>query len=215
MRIVCRCSASVKPGSTLRNAAKVRIISTALTRSTSAMATCAITSTLRERCRSRPALAVRAAPGINAAARIRTYFKAGMDPNNRPENTDSASVNASELASSEISLKRGRSAGPIATRSRSPAYATPTASTPPISPNAVLSTSSSRAMRARPAPSAARIESSCCRASARTSSRFATLVQAISITNPTVAITTHSTLPTLPITCCLRRRRFGVILHVS
>ena len=37
-------------------------------------------------------------------------------------------------------------------------------------------------MRPHPAPSAARRASSCCRTSALTSSRFATLAQAISIT---------------------------------
>ena len=42
-------------------------------------------------------------------------------------------------------------------------------------------------MRPVPAPSAARIASSCCRDSARTSSRLATLAQAISSTTPIVA----------------------------
>ena len=48
--------------------AKVRIISTALISSTSAMATCATTSRLRPRCRSRLALAVRVAPSSGRRA---------------------------------------------------------------------------------------------------------------------------------------------------
>ena len=48
-------------------------------------------------------------------------------------------------------------------------------------------------MRPVPAPSADRNASSCRRTSARTSNRFVTLAQAISITSPMVAITTHST----------------------
>ena len=39
IRTVCTCAASANPGSTFRSAAKVRIISVAQTRSTSAMAT--------------------------------------------------------------------------------------------------------------------------------------------------------------------------------
>ncbi len=83
-----------------------------------------------------------------------------------------------------------------------------------MTPSNVLSSSSSRTIRARPAPSAARIASSCCRASALTSNKFATLAQAISITMPIVPITTHSTLPILPTTSCLSGRRAGVILQV-
>ena len=78
-----------------------------------------------------------------------------------------------------------------------------------MSPRATLSSSSSHAIRPRPAPSAARTASSCCRPSALTSNRFATLVQAISITTPMVPITTHSTLPTLPMTSCFERTNRG------
>ena len=70
-------------------------------------------------------------------------------------------------------------------------------------------------MRPRPAPSAARTANSCCRASPFTSNKFATLAQAISITNPIVPITTHRTSLALPITSRFNGRMLGVIFHVS
>ena len=124
------------------------------------MDTCAMTSTLRECCLPRPALAVRFVLPMVAEACVRAYLNADMDPNSNPERTERARVKPSERASREISLRRGRSAGPIATRRRKPAKATPMAITPPKSPSETLSISSSRAMRMRPAPNAARMESS-------------------------------------------------------
>jgi hypothetical protein len=44
---------------------------------------------------------------------------------------------------------------------------------------------------------------------------LATLVHATSITTPIVAMTTHSTLPTLPTTCSFKGRNAGVIFHGS
>ena len=58
-------------------------------------------------------------------------------------------------------------------------------------PSMTLSSSSSRAIRPVPAPSAARIASSCWRDSARTSSRLATFAHAMSSTIPIVPISTH------------------------
>ena len=60
--------------------------------------------------------------------------------------------------------------------------------------------------RPRPAPSAARIASSCWRASARTSNRLATFAQAIKRTSPSVAITTHSAVPMSPTMSCFSGR---------
>ena len=60
-------------------------------------------------------------------------------------------------------------------------------SAPAASPNNTVSDSSSRAMRPRLAPSAARIASSCWRPSARTRKRFATFAHAMSSTTPTAA----------------------------
>ena len=70
-------------------------------------------------------------------------------------------------------------------------------------------------MRATPAPNAARRANSRCRASARTSSRFVTLAQAMNITSAMVPITTHKTSPTLPTTCCFSGRIVGRILQFS
>ena len=61
-----------------------------------------------------------------------------------------------------------------------------------------LSTSNSRAIRALPAPSAARTASSCRRASVRTSMRFAMLAHATSSTAPIAPMSTHSVLATPP-----------------
>ena len=70
-------------------------------------------------------------------------------------------------------------------------------------------------MRPRLAPSAARTASSCCRPSARTSSRFATFAHAISSTMPIVPISTHSADPTSPITSAFSSRKFGSSLASS
>ena len=63
-----------------------------------------------------------------------------------------------------------------------------------------LSDSSSQVIRRQLAPSAAWIASSCCRPSARTRNRLATLAHAISRTRPTVPSRIQSIWPTSPIT---------------
>ena len=78
------------------------------------MDTCAMTSTLRERCRPRPALAVRWCFPSSRRLVVRAYLNADMDPNSNPDRTERARVKPSERASREISLRRGRLAGPIA-----------------------------------------------------------------------------------------------------
>ena len=65
--------------------------------------------------------------------------------------------------------------------------------------------SSSHAIRPRLAPSAARIASSCCRPSARTSSRLATFAHAISSTMPIVAHQHPQRRPTSPIDVVLQQ----------
>ncbi len=135
------------------------------------------------------------------------YLKAGIRPNRRPESSETARVNASARESMAISSRRGRVAGPCATRKRSPAWASPSPSTPPSSPSTTLSMSSPRTIRPRPAPSAARTASSCCRPSALTSNRLATLAHAITITMPIVPISTHRAPATLPTTSCFERTK--------
>ena len=79
-----------------------------------------------------------------------------------------------------------RSAATSGTRrasSGTPAIASHTPSTPPARASSRLSVSSWRTSRSRPAPSAVRTASSLRRTSARASSRFARLVQAISRTH--------------------------------
>jgi hypothetical protein len=73
----------------------------------------------------------------------------------------------------------------------------------------MLSTSIARAIRPQPAPSAARIASSCWRASARTSNRLATFAQAITSTSASVPITTQSAVPTSPTISCFRGWTWG------
>ena len=84
----------------------------------------------------------------------------------------------------------------------------------PTSARVRLSDSSSQAIRREPAPSAAWIASSCCRASARTRNRFATLAQAMSRTRPTVPSSTHSTRPTSPMTSAASGLTLGPIFDV-
>ena len=111
---------SVKPGSTLRKASDVRIISPELTSSTRASATCVTTSTLRARCRSRLPVAVRPPPRRAFQTRGPPCLNAGSSPNSSPQATEITSAKARLRTSSEISLRRGRLAGPIATRTRKP-----------------------------------------------------------------------------------------------
>ncbi len=96
--MIWRCSGCVNPGSTVRMDWNVRIINPALTRSTSAIATCATTSTLRTRWRSRLTLALR--PKLPSVAVIRgpVYFSAGMSPNNTLDTSERTAVNANVRA---------------------------------------------------------------------------------------------------------------------
>ena len=105
-----------------------------------------------------------------------------------------------------MSSRRGRLPGASATSSRKPPYARPRPTTPPAAP-------SDEALDQQLArdPPPARAERGANRqlllpASARTSSRFATLAQAISSTMPIVPISTHSTVPTSPTSRCFSGR---------
>ena len=130
-------------------------------------------------------------------------------PKSPPASSEMPNANAITSGSSDISSSRGRLLGAIATNRRIVPYATPSPATPPARPSAMLSNSSSRAMRPRPAPRAERMASSCWRPSALTSSRFATFAHAISSTAPMVPISTQSTSPMSPTTSCLNSRTAG------
>ncbi len=140
----------------------------------------------------------------------RAYLKTGIAPNSRPAKTDNTSVNSRTGKSIVISSRRGRLPGARATSSRNPPNARPSPTRPPMMPSATLSSSSSRAIRAEPAPSAARIASSCWRDSALTRSRFATLAQAMRSTIPMVPISTHRTFRTSPTRSSLSDRITGL-----
>jgi hypothetical protein len=114
-----------------------------------------------------------------------------------------------------MSLRRGRPAGAWLSNRPSPTYASASPLAPPTSASMRLSTSRARTIRREPAPSAARMASSCCRPSARTSIRVATFAHAISITMPNVPMTTHNALPALPTTSCLSGRSAGVMRQFS
>ena len=78
------------PGTTPRSARNVRIISPELTSSTSASATCATTSPLRVRCRSRLSLAPRAPASIPDSCRP-AYLNAGISPKRIPDRIETSS----------------------------------------------------------------------------------------------------------------------------
>src|SRR5438046_379626 len=101
-------------------------------------------------------------------------LRTAANPNNRLVPIEHARAKAEAVPSIEISWSLGRVAGPCATRTRRPTYASVTPSAPPRMPRVRLSTSNSRAILPQPAPSAARTANSCCRDCARTSTRFAT-----------------------------------------
>ena len=209
IRSVWTSSGRVKPGCTCLSAWNDRIISPELTSSTSASATWTTTSVLRARCRSLLALSVRPPPRSEAPTCGPAYLITGIDPKSNPATSEMPSVNSSTTPSIPISSSRGRFVGASVTSSRSAPYASPSPTRPPHTPSATLSVSSSRAMCPRPAPSAARIASSCCRPSARTRSRLATLAHAISRTRPIVPISSHSDVPASPMRSCFSGRTTG------
>ncbi|HEV8394617.1 MAG TPA: hypothetical protein VGQ37_10100 [Vicinamibacterales bacterium] len=118
MRTVCRPLVS-NPGATLRIAMNVRIMSPALTSSTSASATCATTSPLRVRTRSRLSPAPRAPLSI-PESRPAAYLNAGISPNRIPDRIDTRSANASARPSTVISCSRGSRPGSNAFSRRTP-----------------------------------------------------------------------------------------------
>src|SRR4051812_12939930 len=104
-RMVWRCCGVEYPGCVLSSTAKLRIINPAQTSKTSAMAICATTSTFCDRCRSRPALAVRLDPRKAAPGPMREYLSDTIDPKKSPEKIDNPAVKHNDLTLSEISLR--------------------------------------------------------------------------------------------------------------
>ena len=110
---------------------------------------------------------------------------AGRIPNTTPVRTASPRPNARTGPSSPISVARGSARGQTASRALSPDADSTTPTAPAASASSVLSVSSWRTSRPRPAPRARRTASSRRRAVARASRRLAALAQAISSTRAT------------------------------
>ncbi len=111
---------------------------------------------------------------------------------------DTPSVKTRTVASTPISPARGSSLAPAAAIARTATKPSTMPSAPPNSARVRLSVSSCLAMRPRPAPSAARTESSCWRPVARASSRLAMFTHAMSRSIDTAAISTTSGRRTSP-----------------
>ena len=154
-------------------------------------ATCETTSTPRARRWPKPPPAREFSSFITSAISGRAV-SAGSAPNSMPVSTETTSVKPSTVASMPTSLARVVKRAVKATSRSRPAAASPRPITPPMIASSVLSVSSWRTSRPRPAPSAARIASSRLRRSMRESIRFATLAQAISSTQPTAPSSTRS-----------------------
>ena len=73
--------------------------------------------------------------------------------------------------------------------------------TPPVTLNAIHSTSNCRTNRQRLAPSAVRTAISVCRPAARANRRLATFAHAITKTHPTAPNNTHKARRTRPVRC--------------
>ncbi len=101
------------------------------------------------------------------------------------------SAKPSTLESSEIAASRGKFAGASETKMRSNPHARPMPTMLPRIPRAIVSPITCPNSRDRPAPSDARIARSRSRTTARASSRFATLVHAISNSRLVAASSIH------------------------
>ena len=149
------------------------------------MATSPTTSRLRRR--PPPPVVVRVSAPMAAAVEMLVACQAGARPNSTPIVSAAAAQNATTRRSKARVTVAGRSPGGISAgaaskneRRQSRCRARRRSATGPR-----LSVSSWRMIRRRPAPSAARTASSRVLALARAISRFATLAQQISSTNPT------------------------------
>ena len=139
---------------------------------------------------------------------VRELCSAGTRPKSIPVPTETAAVNGDHapVDADERALLRRSSGSPavlIVSSARMPTTPSTSPMAPPITESATLSVSSWRMIRPRPAPMAARSATSRLRAVARTSSRLATLAQAISRTNATAALRMSSVgRALLTNTCC-------------
>ena len=187
---------------------KVRNIRPDPIRSTNASATSATTTPLRKP--AAPSAPVRP-PARNMFMRSGLAVRsAGTTPKRtveaRPANTENASTNGSMW----IALRRGRLAGAMASNSRMPITAS---ATPATVLSEAMTSASARVCRTsghQPAPSAARTANSRSRNEVRTSIKFATFAQAISIRKITAPISARIAGRTSLTRCCFigSRRKY-------
>ena len=132
----------------------------------------------------------------------RELWSAGIRPKTIPVTTETAAVKASTRQSTPTSAPcspmRGSPAVLMVSSARIPRMPSTSPIAPPTTESATLSVSNWRMIRPRPAPIAARMATSRLRAVARTSSRFATLAQAIRRTNATAALRIKQRRPRVP-----------------
>ncbi len=144
-----------------------------------------------ERKRTLPPPIVRAPDWIAGATCMRPG-RAGTTPTSTPVPRAITIVNSSTVPLMSISAERVVKRSTKATSRSSETLASSRPSAPPMSASSVLSVSSCRNRRQRPAPSAARIAISRSRRTMRARSRLATLAATISSTNAAAPTSTRS-----------------------
>ena len=159
---------------------------------TSATATCSVATAARTRNRDRPADALRPPSRRFGEAPARHERNAGTTAQTHAPSALATTTNSVAGAPTPSCASRGTSAGPYATSTATAPCTSSSASMPAVAPSTSASAANGIAMRSPLAPSAARTASSACRASARTSSRFATFASATSSTSPAAAASIHS-----------------------
>ncbi len=123
----------------------------------------------------------------DSASASRLAWRAGQAPNDSPVISERPNATARTGRSRPMSAILGKSAGSRDGSARRRAAAIATPRRPPATPMRALSTSSWRARRPVPAPSAERIAISRRRLAARASCRLATLAVAVASSRPTAA----------------------------
>ena len=186
---VCTCIVSrpdeSNPAVTEKRRSRLRNSSPELTRRTRASATSATTSALRVR---RCPPAVRREPSCRSwFGSLRAACSAGINPKASPISVVTPNAKANTVPSTAMESTRGSSGGLSAMSARTPSIATTMPSTPPNAARSMLSVSSCRISRPRPAPSAVRSANSPRRWTPRARSRFVTFTQAITSTSVTAA----------------------------
>ena len=136
---------------------------------------------------------------------------AGSRPKSTPEPTAASRVKRSALPSIRTLSSKGRLKACRCASSRVPATARTSPNTAPQHESATLSVSICRSSRKRPAPNAARIAISFCRAPNLANCRFERFAHTINITTPTAQASTNRAGLTGPLTCCSSGTSLGTI----